>query len=56
MATYTFDSDGQDLFLVVNNQRIAKRLSARWIVIAEGWEVSGDLNRPIILRKGGKLA
>lgn len=48
LAAYYFDSDGNDIFLCVGTRRIAKQLSAKWVVIAEGWEVSDDLNRPTI--------
>ena len=47
-AAYYFDSDGSDVFLCVGAQRIAKRLSAKWVVIADGWEVGGTLTRPTI--------
>jgi hypothetical protein len=54
-VTYNFDSVGEDVFLLVDGQRIArtKLLAAsgskpKWTVIAEGWTVSGDLGRPII--------
>jgi hypothetical protein len=54
-APYYFDSVGEDVFLLVDGQRIAKTkfLAAsgskpKWTIIAEGWTVSGDLGRPII--------
>ena len=54
-VTYNFDSVGEDVFLLVDGQRIArtKLLAAsgskpKWTVIAEGWTVSGDLGRPVI--------
>jgi hypothetical protein len=48
VVAYDFDSDGNDVFVCVAGRRIARRISARWIVIADGWEVTGDLNRPLI--------
>jgi hypothetical protein len=51
MAFY-FDSDGFDLFLCVGDQRIAKRLNAKWVVIAAGWQVTGTLQQPVIVHPG----
>jgi hypothetical protein len=52
--TVSTDSDGHDLFLVVGNHRIAKRVLAKWVPLdAEGpWRVSADLIRPVIWNNG----
>jgi hypothetical protein len=50
-----FDSDGQDLFLCVAGRRVARRLGGRWVVVAEGWQVTGSLRSPTIVRPGGEV-
>jgi hypothetical protein len=52
---YRFESAGEDVYLLVDGQRIAvtkllvpSTSRARWTVIEDGWRVDGTLGQPII--------
>ena len=56
-VAFNFDSVGSDVFLVVDGQRIAvtkllvpSTARARWTVIEKGFEVTGTLGQPVIVR------
>ena len=56
-VAFNFDSVGPDVFLVVDGQRIAvtkllvpSTARARWTVIEKGFEVTGTLGQPVIVR------
>jgi hypothetical protein len=54
---YRFESAGEDVYLLVAGQRIAmtkllvpSTARARWTVIEKGFEVTGTLGQPVIVR------
>jgi hypothetical protein len=51
------DSDGNDIYLCVDGQRIAKRLAGAWVVLVDGWQVTGSLYSPggVAGRRQGEL-